>query len=314
MILATAFSLLVIGCPKNMCFLQVCTNGECKCHVSTCMEGADFNVSANQCVCVAGRIPLEGQCLTAAAADAYCGKGSRYEKDGCKRIECAEKQELDEESGQCVALDQIASKAGVEVGEKEKLGCPAGEKLVVESGTAACVPLEQTCARDESWNGSQCTKTQACPAGAKWDEGQSKCVQYASTGDDAPVVDVAQWASSSFGPNGGRGKSGFCNQFARMPWRFNVPQGQTAIIEVALQLSFPGSEVGKSTVQATPKYVGVGIPVPGKGVSSVQSAADSILATLQQGGGKASAESATTTVRCPVVNAAPPQAVPSGGL
>ena len=50
---------------------------------------------------------------------------------------------------------------------------------------------------------------------------------------------------------------------------------------------------------------------------SVAQFAKSTLAPLVQGGGKASAGTATTTVKCPVVNAAKPQSVPvpvTGGI
>ncbi len=304
------------GCPKNTCFLEVCSNGVCRCHVSSCVDGAEYDTTQKRCQCIVGRLPVAGQCLTQAAADAYCGTGFRHGPTGCLRITCEADAELDEATGACIPrekVSEVASNVGVEVGEGEKLGCPPGSELVIEGNTAACVPLDQTCAPDESWDGQACRKLSPCPTGSRWDPTQNRCIQFATTGDDAAVVDVNQWALSSYGPNGGQGSAPFCSQFARKPWRFGVPEGQSTLVQVAVQLSFPDNNVTAGTVMASPSYVGVPTPVPPKGVEAIQSAAESLFAPLRQGGGRANATQATTTVRCAIVNAAKPVAVPATG-
>ncbi len=301
------------GCPDNTCFLKVCSNGQCRCHLSSCVDGADFDTNQNRCVCMAGRLPVAGQCLTQAAADAYCGVGFRHGPTGCVRIECGPEAQLDEATGACIPLSQVAGNVGVQVGQGEKLGCPPGSELVVEGNTGACVPVGQTCAPDETWSGQACVKQGQCPTGWRWDPGHQRCVEFAKTGDDVTEVDVTQWAWSTYGPDGGQGTTAFCSQFARKPWRFGVPEGQSTLVQVEVQLGFPDQNVSAGAVMTKPSYVGATYAVPAKGAEAVQSAAASLFAPLQQGGGRASTPQATTTVRCAIVNAAKPVAVPATG-
>jgi len=126
-------------------------------------------------------------------------------------------------------------------------------------------------------------------------------------------VDVTTWAATSYGPNGGMGSSGFCSKLARKPWRFGVPQGQSATVQVALQLSFPEGQVQSATVSTSPSYGGNPTPVPPQGREAVQTAADDVLATLKQGGGQASQPQVSTTVRCIIKNGAPPLVIPATG-
>ncbi len=301
------------GCPKNTCFFEVCTNGDCSCPINSCTEGADFDTQKRTCVCEPDRLSVAGQCLLQAEADAYCGKGFRYGASGCEAITCPAGQALDQATGGCVAATAVAGSVGVAVGQGETLECPAGSVLVVEGGSGACVPQEQTCAPDERWDGARCAKVAACPTGSQWDPAKNTCVVFTQVGDDAAIVDVQQWAETSFGPNGGAGSTRFCNAFARKPWRFGVPQGQSATVQVVVSLSFPDAAVVQGAVATAPSYVGNPIAVPGPGVEAVQSAAQAILDTLRSGGGKANAPSAQTTVRCVVRNAAAPVAVPATG-
>ena len=306
-------AVVVSGCPKNSCFFEVCNNGQCTCHISSCVDGATFDTGQRTCVCEAGRLSVAGQCLTQAGADAYCGRGFRFGPQGCAAIVCANGQQLDEGSGQCVAANLAAGSMGVQVGEGETIACPAGTKLVIEGGSGACVPEEHTCAPDEQWNGAACAKVQSCPTGSQWDAGQNACVTYTAQGDDAAIVDVTTWAGTSYGPNGGMGSSGFCSKLARKPWRFGVPQGQSATVQVSLQLAFPESQVKGATVSTTPSYGNNPTPVPPQGREAVQTAANDVLSTLKQGGGRASQPALSTTVRCIIKNGAPPLVIPATG-
>ena len=46
---------------------------------------------------------------------------------------------------------------GVNVGAGQKLGCPEGQKLVIDGPSAACA-LAQTCARDENSTGRRASR------------------------------------------------------------------------------------------------------------------------------------------------------------
>lgn len=310
--------LLLLGCPSNACFLKVCHNGQCRCSLSSCGEGAAFDTNQNRCRCLKGTIPLGGLCLAPDEANAYCGVGFFYDAQagGCAANRCRPGDEVDVSTGLCVPRDQVnqaGASAGVPVGPGEQLSCPAGQKLVVEAGKPTCVPLDQTCARDETWNGTACVKVQQCGAGAVYDTALGQCVQYAQGDDDGLRVNVQQWATSNYGPNGGAGTSAFCGSFAKKPFSFGVVEGSSAVVRVDVMLSFPNGEIGRGVVQTTPVFDASGKPVPGKGAAEVQAAASSILAPLVQGGGKASQPTASTTVKCQVRNAQKPIVVPASG-
>jgi hypothetical protein len=300
------------ACLPNTCFIKVCTNGDCKCPVNSCTEGADYDLKRKGCFCVEGRLSVQGQCMTQEGANAYCGQGYTYGANGCETAACEAGLARDEATGACVATDQVAKNMGVEVGEGEKLSCPEGSTLVIEGSSGACVPNDSTCARDEAWDGKQCSKVASCPTGSAYNAAKGQCVAYTKSGQDSEI-DVQRWAESNYGPNGGTGAGTFCNQFSRKPWSFGVPQGQSATVQVAINMGFPGGDVKQGTVTTEPTYVGNTTAVPPKGRESVQSSANSLFSGLKAGGGKASASQAKTVVKCRVVNAAAPVVVPAAG-
>ena len=308
------YAIFSVACLPNTCLLKVCTNGDCHCPVNTCTDGAEYDLKRKGCFCVEGRLSIQGQCMTQQAANVYCGKGFKYGENGCEATKCSEGQTRDEATGACVATTAAAKGLGVDVGEGEKLSCPEGSTLVIEGSSAACVPNDQTCARDEAWDGSKCNKIANCPTGSAYDRAKGQCVAYASAGEDAKL-DVQRWAETNYGPNGGNGAGSFCNQFARRPWSFGVPQGQSATVQVAVNLAFPGQAVKNGTVATNPSFVNNSTPVPPKGREAIQSSANDIFTGLKLGGGKSTATQASTTVKCRVVNAAKPVVVPAtGGL
>ena len=307
------------GCPRDACILKICEGKDCHCSLSSCNEGAAFDTRQNRCRCLKGFLPVAGQCLTQQAANAYCGVGHQWQMGGCVQSACRPGDELDQSTGLCIPREQVnkvGTNIGVNVGQGQQLGCPAGTKLVIDGPTAACVPLAQTCARDETWTGQSCAKIVQCPTGSIWDTAVRQCVQYTQgSGGDEVTVNVAQWANSNYGPNGGAGASSFCGAFAKKPWSFGVSEGNSAFVRIAVMLSFPGGDITKAAVQTSSVFDGSRNPVPAKGAGEVEAAARSILGPLVQGGGRASAPSATTTVKCAVINAAKPQPVPAtGGL
>lgn len=316
---ALAAPFLVAGCPANACFLKICQNGNCRCSISSCGDGAAFDTKQNRCRCLKGFIPLAGQCLTSAQANAYCGVGRHFENGGCFVNQCGPADELDQSTGLCVPqgrVNQVASNMGVQVGAGQKLGCPPGQKLILDGSTAACVPLSQTCARDETWTGQACAKVVQCPTGQIWDPTRAQCIQYAKGSDsDEMVVDVNQWAYANYGPDGGAGTTAFCSMFAKKPLSFGIVEGATAFVRVSIVLSFTGGEIAKGALQTTSVFDGSGNPVPPRGAAEIDLSARDIFSTLALGGGRSSTQNAMTTVKCAVVNAGKPQPVPAtGGL
>jgi hypothetical protein len=308
------------GCVTDGCLLTVCDGPNCRCSISTCGEGAAYDTSIARCRCLPGRALVGGHCLSQGVADAYCGPGTRYMNGGCYPMQCRPGDELDHATGMCIPhaqVNQVASNLGVNVGAGQKLGCPEGQKLVIDGPSAACVPLAQTCTRDETFDGKACVKLpKSCPEGSAWDAGQAKCVEFAKESpSEGLAVNVQQWAVANYGPDGGNGTPAFCNAFAKKPWSFGVNEGSTATVKVAVAVSFPEGHIIRGAVQATPTFAASGAPVPPKGAAEIQAAARAVLDPLISQGGRAGANAVTTTVKCTVVNAARPLAVPAtGGL
>lgn len=307
------------GCRGNSCFLKVCQGKDCRCSISSCSEGAAFDIEQNRCRCLKGYLAIAGQCLTPRDADAYCGAGHHFENGGCAVDRCRPGDEIDQSTGWCVPREQVnrvATTLGVPLGAGQQLGCPVGQKLIVDGPTAACVPLAQTCARDETWTGQACAKVAPCPTGAIWDPTLAQCIQYAQgSGSNELVVNVSQWAFANYGPNGGSGTSAFCGAFAKRPLSFGLAEGSSAMVRISVMMAFEGGEISRGAVQTSAVFDGSGNPVPQKGAGEIDVAAKRIFSTLLLGGGRASTPTAATTVKCAVVNAARPQPVPSvGGL
>lgn len=309
------------GCFTNSCLFTICDGPECRCSVSTCGEGAAYDNRLRRCRCLPGRVLLGGHCLSPRVANAYCGAGYHWQNGGCYPDHvCNAGDELDHGTGRCLPreqVNQVATNLGINVGPGQKLGCAPGQKLVIDGQSAACVPLEQTCARDETWTGQACVKaTPACPEGATWDRAKNACVAFTQENPAEGLrVDVGRWAMANFGPDGGNGAAAFCNAFARKPWSFGVNEGSTAIVRVSVSMAFPDMQIARGAVQTRSVFGASGNPVPQKGAAEVDAAARAVLAPLVEQGGLASAPGATTTVRCLVVNAGRPAPVPAtGGL
>jgi hypothetical protein len=229
---------------------------------------------------------------------------------GCLTNSCRPGDFLDESTGWCLPKEQIAK----DVGADQTLGCKAGERLVVEGGQAACVPAAQSCARDEAWNGQACAKVASCPTGATWDTALGQCVTYVQGGgSDEARIEVQQWVYSNYGPPNGPGAPGFCATFAKKPWAFGITAGNTAVVKVTVNASFPEREVARGQTASIAVFDPSGNPVPARGQQEVESGVKTLFGTLVAGGGRASAPSATTTVQCSVTNASPPEAVPATG-
>ncbi|NUP04723.1 MAG: hypothetical protein HOW73_01540 [Polyangiaceae bacterium] len=312
--LVTSVLLYVAGCPANTCFLEICEGSNCRCSISSCTEGAEFDTNQNRCRCVRGTFDVAGQCLTQRQANSYCGIGYGWfvvnGRGGCAKLGCRPGDQLDERTGLCIPNQQVAQQAGVQLGQGQKLGCNAGEVLVVNDGQSACVPAASTCAKDEVWTGTYCQKSATCGTGETFDPTLGRCVPYASAGSSGVTVDVQQWAYSTYGPQNGTGTPSFCGSFAKKPLSFGVGPGGSVMVRVVVGLTFGGGEVARGQAQTNAVYESSGAPVMPAGATEVQSAAASFLSPLVLGGGRASAETATTTVRCLVANGSKPVIVP----
>ncbi|HEY3666807.1 MAG TPA: hypothetical protein VGL19_12430 [Polyangiaceae bacterium] len=301
--------LFLLGCPANTCLLTV--NGQCK--FSTCPDGSEYRTARHACVCRRDRVALGGGCLTVQAANQYCGKGAHYENGGCAANRCPAGLELDQDTGACLTpqqTTQVASNMGVEVGKNQKLGCPSGEQLVVEGQQAACVPLQHTCGRDETWDGSACRKTIQCPTGSTYDAPSNSCVNFATGAESSEyTVDLATWVRTSFGPDGGQGVSTFCGLFNKHPLAFGVRAGATLHAKINVTVQTPDRQISGSSATTFAVADPSGQAVPAKGAAEVQQAATSTLGSLIAGGGKANAAFAGTNVSCTIVNSSAPTAV-----
>lgn len=295
----------MLGCPSNLCLLTV--NGRCE--WSTCPEGAAFDDVHKVCACRSDRISLNGACLTIASASAYCGKGFHWENGGCAANRCGPGYVLDEDSGYCVTPQQVG------VAQGQTLACPPGQKLVLEGSQASCVPVQQTCARDEVWDGQTCRKLAQCPAGSSFDPQTGTCVRFATAGNDSKqyTVDLATWMRASYGADGGEGTSSFCSGFSKHPLAFGVIAGTSIRARIGVEVHVPSGDVANAQVATMGIVEASGQPIQPRGAAEVQQAAQSILASLVAAGGKANAEAARTTVRCLIVNAAQPTVVPATG-
>ncbi len=305
----------LLGCPPGTCFIKTCVNGVCKCPVNSCAEGADFDLNVNACVCKPGLFTVQGQCLDKGAADKFCGKGSEWGQQGCVAKACPAGQQLDVGSGECKDSRALATALGVELKKGETIGCPAGQKLVTEGDKAACVPLAQTCSPDEHWDGRSCVKAKSCGSGSVFDPDSGECVAFGTAESNSFSVNTQSWAAANYGKDGGNATVKFCGAFARRPWTFGIGEGQSAMVNVNVQLAFAGGKVSGGEVNTKASFANSGAAVPKAGADGVQDAAENILATLKAGGGEASPTRVTLTVRCPVASAAKPVVVPaSGGL
>lgn len=317
----SAFAVLIAGCPSNMCLVRVCKGdmSNCTCSWSTCPEGSTFDTQRNTCVCERGRVSLNGACLTIEAANRFCGAGSRYENYGCVRITCPASQELDLQRNVCLPkqqVDQVGQNMGVPIGQDQRLGCPPGLVLVIENAqTASCVPPQTTCARDEIWNGQACVKTRQCPPGTVLNTATNACITVAKEQDDQYTVQLASWVQATYGLSEGDGTHAFCSGFNKKPVTFGVLPGGSIAVLADVTVQAPNRNVSQALVSTSGTVQASRQPVTAAGATEIQRAAQELLASLVQQGGRADNHVAHTRVRCIIVNAAAPTAVPAtGGL
>ncbi|RYE94690.1 MAG: hypothetical protein EOO75_01305 [Myxococcales bacterium] len=315
---ALALALLLLaaapmaGCPSNFCLLTV--NGRCE--VSTCGAGQAFSDRQQRCVCEANRLPVGGACLTSVEAKQYCGKGAFWGARGCEPIQCRQGDIVDLETEMCVPKAQVDQQAGV--GPGKTLACAQGTVLVVSQGQGSCVPVDQSCTRDEFFDPATrvCAKLPVCPTGAVFDQAARGCVQVSqqpAQNDNRTTVDVAQWARSTYGVDGGLGAPGLCGPLARKPLTFGVMPGGSVRLVVSLAMSFPGGLSDGAVVQATTTIEASGQPATARGAQEAQSTADGLMSSLRVQKAHTTAPQLSMSVKCLIVNAEPPQTVPTTG-
>jgi hypothetical protein len=307
---------LLAGCPSGMCLVKVCKGdlSNCRCSWDTCPSGSHFDTRRETCVCEQGRVSLNGACLTHAEANAYCGRGAVYSNYGCVRIPCRPGQELDQATGTCLdkrQVDKVAEQMGVPVGANQKLGCPPGLVLVIESPqTASCVPPKNTCSRDEIWNGQACVKLARCSPGWVYAPATNTCIAV-STEEEKYTVDLSAWTFASYGPAGGAGTAAFCSGFNKKPRTFGVMPGSSITVVVHVAVAAPGNNAQQASVATTAVVQGSNAPVTQKGAAEIQQVAQEVLAALHAMNGKTDTHATRTNVRCTVTNAAAPAPVPA---
>jgi hypothetical protein len=310
--LALLLAPLLSGCPSNLCLLEV--NGRCE--YSTCGQGQAFDNSRKTCVCAVGRMPVGSGCLTQFEAKQYCGKGAFWGQRGCEPIQCRAGDILDSDSEMCVPKSTIDQQAGV--GPGKTLACAQGTVLVVSQGQGSCVPVEQSCTRDEYFDPNQrvCAKQPTCPTGFELDPVARTCIQVArqpTKDDNRATVDVVQWARATYGIENGQGSQGLCGPLARKPLVFGVMPGGSVRLVISLPMSFPSSLSDGAAIQATGVVEASGQPVTAKGAQEIQSTADQLLGGLRAQKVHTTLPQHNLTVKCLIVNGAAPQTVPATG-
>jgi hypothetical protein len=300
----------VAGCSANLCFLQV--NGRCT--LSSCGAGQYFDNQRHTCVCEQGRFAIDGACLAQAEANQSCGRGAVFTPQGCQPLTCVPGFVVDLDRDACVAKADIDRAAGAANGQT--LACAQGTVLEVSGGIASCVPVAQSCQRDESWNGQACAKLPSCPTGFDVDPSSMRCVQVsappASQGDSA-TLDTNAWARVNLGEPGGQGAPQLCAGLARRPLSFGILAGGSARVIATVSLGFADGTTGSATAQTAGVIEASNQPVLPRGAQDLQAAVDASLASLRAQKAKPAPTSLTTVVRCTIVNGAPPAIVPSTG-
>lgn len=303
---------LLAGCPPGLCLVEV--NGRCE--VSTCGHGQVFNDQRKTCVCASNRIPVGSGCLTQYEAKQYCGKGAFWGPKGCEPIQCRAGDILEQDTEMCVPKSTIDKQAGV--GPGQTLACAQGTVLVINQGQGSCVPVEQSCTRDEYYdpNARACAKLPTCPTGFEFDPVARQCIQITQQpgkGDDRSTVQIPPWAQATYGIHNGQGSQGLCGPLARKPLSFGVLPGGSVRLVISLGLNFPGGLTDNAAVQTQGIVEASGQPVTAKGAQELQATADGLLSGLRAQQAHAKPPQHALTVKCLIVNAAPPQTVPSTG-
>jgi hypothetical protein len=85
------------------------------------------------------------------------------------------------------------------------------------------------------------------------------------------------------------------------------------MVRVQINLSFPGKEIAGGVAQSSAVFDASNNPVPSTGANDVQAGVQSSFQALKAGGGRASHDGATTTVKCSIVHASKPVVVPETG-
>ena len=223
----------------------------------------------------------------------FCGKGAHFENGGCTPNRCprgststkipgpASPPDTGHPSGQATWGSRFE-------GKNEKLGCPAGEQLVVGGAQAACVPLQQTCGRDEVLNGAACQKSAQCPTGSSYDAERASVREVHQLGRGPGLYGrFAYPGSARSGPDGSA--KGSLAAFVSLQRTAGVRGSRRGLAAGQNRgpVQAPGGEISKASVTTIALVNPGGQPVATKGRSEVAQAAQNTLSSLVAGGGKA---------------------------
>lgn len=266
---------------------------------------------------------LEGACLSLARARQAClQRGAILERGpaepaspegsaACVPLRCPPGELPDEMTGACLGagvLRSIASRRGVTVRDDETLGCSGGGRLRVAWGLPFCLPKDESCAPVEEMRGEQCVVRPTCAPGYMLEPKTSRCLRLMVAGRDVPTFDVATWARSALGPDGGEGAHALCAMMTRDASGFDAPPSERW--RVSIELTFPNNEITAAQLGVRVSGErGDGVRAPPWLVASATRASQAIVDGLRALGGSASAARIDLTVWCSVRHGAPPVAL-----
>ncbi|CAN5471970.1 hypothetical protein BH09MYX1_BH09MYX1_11700 [soil metagenome] len=313
---AGALALLASACPRSDRCAAVDKGPKDtlveRCIPLACPTGASSD-GAGGCKCDDGATAFFGACMGDSTLPEYCGTAARPREAGCALVPCESSAVLDRASGVCLPVGSqraIAKLLGIGLYEEETLGCDEGLLLVARGATAACAPIEQTCAigmrarKDPTT--TSCAPIPVCGAGALYSAADDRCVRVVTKLDDGPLFDVAQWMRAAFGADGGEGTTAVCSAL-RSEGHFGTRSEDDFFVTIELRMM--GSETANAELRL---QVGSGGSSPNfeAARSIVDRALRLPMGALRAIGGLANAASASSSVRCHLHMWGWPHAIP----
>ncbi|MBK6462008.1 MAG: hypothetical protein IPF92_13475 [Myxococcales bacterium] len=148
------------GGPRGPAGTAATPEGRCD-----ALDRADVRVG---CPCPAGLEPLGGGCVSQAGRAPACGPRVDPADVACAAVRCPRGAALDPTRGACVTPSELGALPDVTwlgLHEGERLECPDGGTLELAQGHVAC-RVRGACRFHTIWNGKECARPTACPAGS----------------------------------------------------------------------------------------------------------------------------------------------------
>jgi len=238
------------------------------------------------CACRSDLRLLLGACVSARTAAEHCGASAVATAEGCSpRPACELGRARDLASGECLArrdVRDLAASLGILVAADDLLGCPPGHELASVIGTPGegsprlgCLPR----AAPEPL-------AHSCPAGSL----PPACVPVirARVAGGGSEIDVARWAETAIGPDGGAGAPPLCRAWGRAPAFLGSAMPSDARFVVTLL--FRDNDVSQVVAEVRGPDAGA--------ATELDRALGPMIEALRALGGTASQAALSTTVRC----------------